>query len=153
MISATIKQFWTDVIWGKLDMLLVDLPPGTSDATLTVMQSLPVNGVVLVTTPQELATMVVRKAVHMLDQLAIPIVGLVENMSYYVCPETGSQHAIFGPSHAKEIADMACIPAWTRLPIDPQIALAGDNGQIGTLNLAEMEGLVEKLAQPVAMHN
>jgi hypothetical protein len=74
-------------------------------------------------------------------------------MSYYVCPETGSQHAIFGPSHAREIADMAYIPDWTRLQIDPQIAVAGDNGQIGTLNLAEMEGLVEKLAQPVAVHS
>jgi ATP-binding protein involved in chromosome partitioning len=153
MISGTIKQFWTDVIWGKLDMLLVDLPPGTSDATLTVMQSLPVNGVVLVTTPQELAAMVVRKAVNMLNQLNIPVVGLVENMSYFTCPETGSQHAIFGPSHAKEIADMVCIPAWTRLQIDPQISAAGDNGQIGKLHLEEIDGLAEKLAQPAPVHS
>ena len=153
MISGTIKQFWTDVIWGKLDILLVDLPPGTSDTALTVMQTLPVNGVVLVTTPQELAAMVVRKAVHMLNQLNIPVVGLVENMSYFTCPETGSQHAIFGPSHAKEIADLVCIPAWTRLQIDPQIAIAGDNGQIGTLHPEEIEGLAEKMAQPAAVRS
>jgi len=151
MISGTIKQFWAEVIWGKLDVLLVDLPPGTSDATLTVMQSLPVNGVVLVTTPQELAAMVVRKAVNMLNQLTIPVVGLVENMSYFACPETGIQHAVFGPSHAQEIADLVGIPAWTRLAIDPQIAVAGDNGQIGTLRLAEIEGLAEKLAQPAVV--
>jgi ATP-binding protein involved in chromosome partitioning len=147
MISGTIKQFWTEVIWGKLDVLLVDLPPGTSDATLTVMQSLPVNGAILVTTPQELAAMVVRKAVKMLNQLNIPIFGLVENLSYFVCPETGTQHAIFGPSHAQEIADLACISAWTRLPIDPQIAIAGDNGQIETVKLAELNDLVKKLEQ------
>jgi ATP-binding protein involved in chromosome partitioning len=147
MISGTIKQFWTEVIWGKLDVLLVDLPPGTSDATLTVMQSLPVNGAILVTTPQELAAMVVRKAVKMLNQLKVPIFGLVENLSYFVCPETGTQHAIFGPSHAKEIADLACIPAWTRLPIDPQVAIAGDNGQIETVKLVELNDLVKKLEQ------
>ena len=91
--------------------------------------------------------MVVRKAVKMLNQLNIPIFGLVENLSYFVSPETGTQHAIFGPSHAQEIADLACIPAWTRLPIDPQVAIAGDNGQIETVKLAELNDLVKKLEQ------
>jgi ATP-binding protein involved in chromosome partitioning len=149
VITATIKQFWTEVIWSKLDFLLVDLPPGTSDATLTVMQSLPVTGVILVTTPQELATMVVRKATHMLQKLNIPILGLVENMSYFVCPETGTQHNIFGPSHAKEIADLVGISTWTRLQIDPNIATSGDNGRISTVNIKEIDNLVVEMLQPV----
>ncbi len=147
MISGTIKQFWEDVIWGRLDVLLVDLPPGTSDATLTVMQSLPVNGVILVTTPQELSAMVVRKAVNMLDHLNIPIVGLVENMSYFPCPDTGAHHEIFGPSHAAEIAEKVGIPSWTTLPIDPQISQAGDKGEIERIQLAEIEDLATNLVQ------
>jgi ATP-binding protein involved in chromosome partitioning len=146
MISATIKQFWEDVIWGKLDVLLVDLPPGTSDANLTVMQSIPVNGVILVTTPQELAGMVVRKAARMLDHLNIPIVGLVENMSFYTCPETGSRHEIFGPSHAGEIAEKVQISAWTKLPINPLITRAGDQGEIETVDLPELRELANGLA-------
>ncbi|PKN96458.1 MAG: hypothetical protein CVU43_20620, partial [Chloroflexi bacterium HGW-Chloroflexi-5] len=97
MISGTIQQFWRDVLWGKLDYLLVDLPPGTSDAALTVMQTIPVNGVVLVSTPQELANMVVRKADSMLKQLKVPVLAVVENMSYFVCPDCSTQHEIYGP--------------------------------------------------------
>jgi Mrp family chromosome partitioning ATPase len=98
MIAGAIQQFWREVLWGNLDVLLVDLPPGTSDAALTVMQSLPVNGVVLVSTPQQLAGMVVRKADSMLKQLKIPVLAVVENMSYYLCPETGHEHFFFGPA-------------------------------------------------------
>ncbi len=145
MISSAITQFWTDVLWGKLDYLLVDLPPGTSDAALTVMQSLPISGVILVTTPQQLAAMVVRKAVSMLTQLKKPVLGVVENMSYYTCPDTGKQHEIFGPSHAAMVASACNAPVLARLPIDPQIAALGDAGQIEQAKMKEMEELVDKL--------
>jgi ATP-binding protein involved in chromosome partitioning len=130
VMSSTIKQFWKDVLWGRLDYLLIDLPPGTSDATLTAMQSLPLDGVVMVTTPQSLASMVVRKTVHMAQELKIPIFGIVENMSYFPCPETGLEHYIFGTSHADEVAKLAEAPILARLPIDPQLTQLGDCGEI-----------------------
>jgi Mrp family chromosome partitioning ATPase len=145
MISSAIGQFWTEVIWGKLDYLLVDMPPGTSDAALTVMRNLPVNGVVLVTTPQQLATLVVKKAVAMLHELKIPVVGVVENMSYYTCPDCGKQHAIFGPSHAEEVAKAAGAPVAARLPIVPEVTDLGDAGQIEQATMKELEPLVETL--------
>ena len=116
LIAGSIQQFWRDVLWGKLDMLLVDLPPGTSDAALTVMQSLPVNGVVLVSTPQQLAGLVVRKADAMLKQLNIPVLGVVENMSYYPCPAGGGNHEIFGPSHVEELAKAVGTVRWLGCP-------------------------------------
>ena len=130
LIAGSIQQFWRDVLWGKLDTLLVDLPPGTSDAALTVMQTLPVNGVVLVSTPQQLAGMVVRKADSMLKQLNIPVLGVVENMSYYPCPAGGGDHEIFGPSHVEELAEAVKAQRWLRLPLDPRVALLGDAGRI-----------------------
>lgn len=130
VMSGTIKQFWKDVLWGNLDYLLVDLPPGTSDATLTAMQSLPLAGVVMVTTPQSLASMVVRKTVHMAQSLKVPIFGIVENMSYFPCPDTGKEHHIFGASHADEVAQLAEAPVLGRLPIDPTLAELGDSGAI-----------------------
>jgi Mrp family chromosome partitioning ATPase len=130
MISNAIRQFWGDVLWGTLDYLIVDLPPGTSDASLTVMQSLPMSGVVLVTSPQGLAGMVVRKAAQMAQRLNIPILGLVENMSYFVCPDTGKRHEIFGPSHAEETASKLGVPFLGRLPIDPEITRLCDEGRI-----------------------
>jgi Mrp family chromosome partitioning ATPase len=145
MISGAITQFWTDVLWGKLDYLLVDLPPGTSDASLTVMQSLPISDVLLVTTPQQLSAMVVRKAVSMLNQMNIPAMGVVENMSYYKCPDTGKNHEIFGPSHAETVAAACRAPVLARLPIDPQITALGDAGQIEKAKLPEVEALVDQL--------
>jgi Mrp family chromosome partitioning ATPase len=130
LISKTIKQFWTEVLWGDLDYLLVDLPPGTSDASLTVLQSLPMSGVVLVTSPQSLAGMVVRKAAHMVRDIEIPILGLVENMSYFVCPETGSHHEIFGTSNPELMASQLHMPFLGRLPIDPSIASLCDRGEV-----------------------
>lgn len=130
LISGAIRQFWTDVLWGELDYLIVDLPPGTSDASLTVLQSLPMSGVVLVTSPQDLSRMVVRKAAQMVAQVQVPLLGLVENMSYFVCPDTGKQHEIFGPSQAEQMADWLGIPLLGRLPIDPKIAALCDQGQI-----------------------
>ncbi len=142
IMSGTIKQFWTDVLWGQLDYLLIDLPPGTSDATLTVMQSLPVDGVVMVTTPQSLASMVVRKTVHMAQELKIPIFGVVENMSYYLCPETGQEHQIFGASHTDEVAGLAEAPVLGRLPIDPMLTQLADCGDIEQFE----NGAYDKLA-------
>lgn len=130
LISNTIKQFWTEVLWGDLDYLLVDLPPGTSDASLTVLQSLPMSGVVLVTSPQGLAGMVVRKAAHMVREIGIPILGLLENMSYFVCPDTGSHHEIFGPSNPEQMASQLGMPFLGCLPIDPSIASLCDRGEV-----------------------
>lgn len=130
IISNTIRQFWTEVLWGDLDYLLVDLPPGTSDASLTVLQSLPMSGVVLVTSPQNLAGMVVRKAAHMVREIGIPILGLLENMSYFVCPDTGAHHKIFGPSNPESMASQLGMPFLGHLPIDPDIASLCDRGEI-----------------------
>jgi len=132
LIGRAIQQFWGDVLWGTLDYLVVDLPPGTSDASLTVMQSLPMSGAVLVTSPQDLAGMVVRKAAQMAHEMNIPILGLIENMSYFTCPETGTQHEVFGPSHAAATAASCGVPLLGRLPIDPEIARLCDLGQIET---------------------
>ena len=128
LISGAIRQFWGDILWGELDYLVVDLPPGTSDAALTVMQSLPISGIVLVTLPQALASIVVCKAAHMVQQMEIPILGLVENMSYFECPHTGEHHEIFGPSHAEEIAEWIGVPFLRRLPLDPELAMLCDVG-------------------------
>jgi Mrp family chromosome partitioning ATPase len=142
MIAGTIQQFWRDVLWGSLDVLLVDLPPGTSDAALTVMQSLPVNGVVLVTTPQQLAGMVVRKADSMLKQLKIPVLAVVENMSYYPCPDSGKQHFIFGPSHVGELAAAVKTDLTVKLPIDPRVAEFGDAGRVEELEDPGLEEII-----------
>jgi len=145
MIAGAIKQFWTDTLWGKLDVLLVDLPPGTSDAALAVIQYLPLKGAILVTTPQELAAMVVRKAVYMLRDLKVPVLGIVENMSYFTCPETDHRHEIFGPSHANEIAAAAGTSVWACLPINPQFAALSDAGRIEEIEQPELEALALKL--------
>jgi len=130
LVSGAIKQFWGDIFWGTLDYLIVDLPPGTSDASLTVMQALPLSGVVLVTSPQDLASMVVRKAARMAGMMQTPILGLIENMSYFECPDTGKRYEIFGSSHAEEMAAWIGVPLLGRLPIDPQIARLADAGCI-----------------------
>ena len=130
LISNVIRQFWSDVMWGDLDYLLIDLPPGTSDASLTVLQSLPMSGVVLVTSPQDLAGMVVRKAAEMVRHIEIPILGLLENMSYFAYPDTGKHHKIFGSSNPELMAAQLNMPFLGRLPIDPGIASMCDCGEI-----------------------
>jgi len=130
LISGAIKQFWQEVVWGHLDTLVVDLPPGTSDASLTVMQSVPLSGVVLVTSPQDLAGMVVRKAAKMAQHLDIPILGLIENMSYFVAPDTAQRYDIFGPSHAADTASQLGVALLGELPLDRQIAELSDRGRI-----------------------
>jgi ATP-binding protein involved in chromosome partitioning len=130
LVSGAIKQFWGDIFWGTLDYLVVDLPPGTSDASLTVMQSLPMSGIVLVSSPQDLAGMVVRKAANMARQMQAPILGLIENMSYFECPDTGKRYEIFGPSHAEQTARQIGVAFLGRLPIDPEIAKLCDAGRV-----------------------
>jgi Mrp family chromosome partitioning ATPase len=143
LIGRAITQLWGDVMWGELDYLLVDLPPGTSDAALTTMQSLPVKGVVMVTTPQGLANMIVRKAVHMAQTVGIPIVGVVENMAYFVCPDTKKRHLVFGSSHANEVTASARAPLLAQIPIDPNLAALCDAGMIENVILPEIPGLLE----------
>ncbi len=145
VVSCTIRQFYEQVLWGRLDVLLIDLPPGTSDANLTVVQNLPLNGAVLVTTPQALAALVVRKGVRMLQQLNVPILGVVENMSFYTCPDTGNPHEIFGPSHAAEVAELAGTQVAARLPIRPEVAAQCDAGQVEDVSLPELEAFASQL--------
>jgi Mrp family chromosome partitioning ATPase len=149
IMSGTIRQFWTDVLWGRLDYLLLDLPPGTSDATLTVMQSFPLNGVIMVTTPQSLASMVVRKTVHMSQMLKVPILGIVENMSYFPCPETGTKHLIFGPSHAETVTSLSESPLLGQLPIDPGLAQLADEGNIEQYQHAAYDALAAAFLKAV----
>ena len=142
MVSGAIRQFFSDVQWGELDYLIVDLPPGTSDAPLTVMQALPVDGVVLVTTPQALATMVVTKAVKLVKQLGGDIIGVVENMAYVTLPD-GGRLEVFGPSQGLKLVIASNAPLMGKLPIDPQIAHDADNGDIENYTSPEADELVE----------
>lgn len=149
VVSNTIKQFWRDVLWGRLDYLLVDLPPGTSDATLTVMEAIPLDGVVLVTMPQGLSSMVVRKTVHMSQILNVPILGIVENMSYFISPETGTKFEIFGPSQTDKVTASANAPLLGRLPIDPHLAELADSGQIEKYEHPAYEALARAFLEAV----
>ena len=151
LIGKAITQLWGDVMWGDLDYLLVDLPPGTSDASLTTMQSLPVNGIVMVTTPQSLASMVVRKAVHMAQAIKTPIVGVVENMAYFVCPDTGKQHLIFGPSHANKVVEAANAPLLAQLPINPLVTSLCDAGKVEAVTLHETMDLLKAFLKAMSV--
>lgn len=130
VISGTVKQFWTDVYWNDEEYMFVDMPPGTGDVPLTVFQSLPVDGIIIVTSPQELVSMIVAKAVNMAKKMDIPILGLVENMSYLSCPDCGKKIAVFGESHIDQIAKEQGIPVLAKLPIEPKIAELVDGGKI-----------------------
>lgn len=150
LISKAIQQFWGDVFWGDLDYLIVDLPPGTADASLTVMQSIPLEGVVLITTPQGLAGMVVRKAAWMAQHMGAPILGLVENMSYIVCPKCGERIEIFGPSKAAATAEKFDMPLLGRLPLDPDISRLCDEGRIEEYSAKAFQPIVERLIERVS---
>ena len=130
VIAGVVKQFWTDVIWKDIDYLLVDMPPGTGDVPLTVFQSLPVDGIVIVTSPQELVSMIVEKAVKMAKLMNIPIIGIIENMSYFECPDCGKRHNIYGESHIEEIAAQYNIPVLAKLPICTELAKQCDQGTV-----------------------
>jgi len=145
MITGAIQQFWKDANWGELDELLVDLPPGTSDAALTVMQSLPISGVLMVTTPQALATMVVNKAVQMARSLNAPVIGIIENMAGFWAEDTGRQYDIFGPSHSQQVAKLAGALVLARIPLRPNLAALCDAGMIETAEVPEMSAVVKAL--------
>lgn len=130
VIAGAVQQFWKDVIWHDIDFMFVDMPPGTGDVPLTVFQSLPVDGILVVTSPQELVSMIVGKAVKMAQMMNVPILGIVENMSYLECPDCGKQISLFGESHVDEIAQKYGMPVLAKMPIDPALASAADGGVI-----------------------
>ena len=145
VISGTVMQFWTDVIWKDVDMLFIDMPPGTGDVPLTVFQSIPLAGIVIVTTPQDLVKMVVEKAVNMANIMNVPVLGLVENMSYLSCPDCGKQIEVFGHSKAKAIAAEYGIPSIARMPLDPEITKLADSGRIEDYDGAALQEVFAEL--------
>ncbi len=147
LISKVITDFWGQVLWGKLDYLVVDLPPGTADAVLTVMQSLPVSGIVIVFTPQELTMMVVRKAVNMARTMDKPILGVIENMSYFYVPEIDKRIELFGKSKGEEMAQAAGAPLLGQLPVDPQLAKLSDEGAIERYDSSAFTAMTQRLTQ------
>lgn len=150
VIAGAVKQFWTDVIWEDVDYLFVDMPPGTGDVPLTVFQSLPVDGVIIVTSPQDLVSMIVAKAVKMANMMHIPVLGFVENYSYLRCPDCSRKINVFGKSHLDEIAAQFNLPILARLPIDPAVAEAYDNGQMETVNTEALSAAVEAIEKTEA---
>lgn len=130
VIAGTVKQFWTDVIWNDVDYMYIDMPPGTGDVPLTVFQSIPLDGIVIVTSPQELSNMIVSKAVNMANMMNIPVLGIIENMSYYKCPDCGKEYKVFGESHVEETAQKFGIPVLAKIPIDPRLAALSDKGML-----------------------
>lgn len=145
VISGVIEQFWSDVRWGELDYLFVDMPPGTGDVALTVFQSLPVDGIVIVSTPQDLVKMIVNKAYNMAKMMNVPVLGLVENMSYYSCPDCGKKINIFGKSQIDETAKELGVPVIAKLPINPQINQLVDQGKINEAECSELDEFVSAL--------
>ncbi|MBQ7618123.1 MAG: Mrp/NBP35 family ATP-binding protein, partial [Desulfovibrio sp.] len=147
ILAGVVKQFWSEAIWKDIDLMFVDMPPGTGDIPLTVFQSLPVDGIIIVTSPQDLVTMIVEKAIRMAKIMDIPIIGLVENMSYFVCPDNGKSYQIFGESKTEAVAHEQNIPLLDKLPIDPLLAAACDRGEIENytqVSLANAFAAVEK---------
>lgn len=149
VITGVVKQFWTDVVWGDLDYLLVDMPPGTGDVPLTVFQSLPVDGIVMVTSPQTLVGMIVSKACKLAEKLNVPMLGLVENYSYIVCSDCGKKMPVFGKSRAEEFAAAWNISVLAKLPVDEKLAVASDEGKIESYTNEEMKLAVEQIVKMV----
>ena len=147
IIANTVKQFWTDVVWGDVDYMFVDMPPGTGDVPLTIFQSLPVDGIIVVTSPQDLVSMIVAKAVNMAKMMDVPIIGLVENMSYFRCPDCGKEHKIYGESNIDSIAAAQDIKVLAKLPIMPEVAAACDKGEIEKIDLPELAALAGALEE------
>ncbi|HWQ58755.1 MAG TPA: Mrp/NBP35 family ATP-binding protein [Clostridia bacterium] len=143
ILAGAVKQFWTDVVWGDVDIMFIDMPPGTGDVPLTVFQSIPVDGIVIVTTPQELVGMIVEKAVHMAGMMNIPVLALVENMSYVDCPDCGKRIYPFGESRLEETAKRLNIPHTARLPVDPRLAAACDAGKIELFEGNWLDGIAD----------
>lgn len=147
LITGTVQQFWTDVVWKDIDYLFIDMPPGTGDVTLTVFQSLPVDGIIMVSTPQDLVQLIVGKAVKMAQKMNVPILGLVENMSYLSCPDCGKKIELFGPSKVEKTAQKFDIATAVRLPLNPDVTKAIDDGQIESVRQEDMAPLADKLTQ------
>ena len=144
VLAGAVKQFWTDVVWGELDYLFVDMPPGTGDVPLTVFQSLPVDGVVIVTSPQDLVQMIVKKAYNMAKKMDIPVLGIVENYSYLVCPDCGKKISVFGESHVDEVAEELDIPVLGKMPIDAVLAEAVENERFSEVSNEYLAAAVNK---------
>ena len=151
VIAGAVTQFWTDVLWRDVDYMFVDMPPGTGDVPLTVFQSLPIDGIVIVTTPQDLVGMIVAKAVRMAEMMNVPVLGLVENMSYFTCPDCGKKHEIFGASQADSVAKEFDIAHVARLPIDPKITAMVDAGQVEQVSGGYVSALVDSLEQALPL--
>ena len=145
VIAGAVKQFWTDVIWEDVDYMFVDMPPGTGDVPLTVFQSLPVDGIIIVTSPQDLVSMIVSKAVKMANMMNIPVLGFVENYSYLQCPDCGKKISVFGKSHLDEVAAKFNLPILARLPIDPKVAESYDGGLMETVDTTAVSGVLEAI--------
>ena len=145
VIAGVVTQFWQDVVWGDVDYMFVDMPPGTGDVPLTVFQSLPVDGIIVVTTPQDLVSMIVTKAVNMAKMMNVPVLGLVENYSWFQCPDCGKQHTIFGESRLEQVAAELGLPVLARLPIDPALAAAVDAGKLEQVEKNYLEGVADWL--------
>ena len=146
LITSAVGQFWTDVIWGDLDYLFIDMPPGTGDVTMTVFQSLPIDGVIIVTSPQQLVGMIVDKAVKMAEKMDVKVLGLVENMSYFKCPDCGKETELFGKSRLYETAGEFNISPAVKLPLDPDVAKACDEGRVFDVEEPALEALANKIA-------
>ncbi len=145
LISGTVKQFWTDVVWKDEDFMFVDMPPGTGDVPLTVFQSIPVDGIIIVTSPQDLVSMIVEKAVKMAKMMNVPILGIVENMSYFMCPECGKKHFIYGESKIDEVAERFGTKVLAKIPINPDLASAVDSGRVEMFEGDFMDGAADEL--------
>ncbi|MBQ9950150.1 MAG: Mrp/NBP35 family ATP-binding protein [Clostridia bacterium] len=143
VISGTVRQFWTDVVWGEKDIMFIDMPPGTGDVPLTVFQSLPIDGIIIVTSPQELVGLIVEKALNMAKLMDVPVVGIVENMSYYECDSCGKKHYIFGESHTDEVALKYGLPLLSRLPFDASLAKYCDAGELEKANTSYVAPIAE----------
>jgi Mrp family chromosome partitioning ATPase len=147
VIATAVKQFWSDVIWGDVDYMFIDMPPGTGDVSLTVFQSLPVDGIIVVASPQELVSMIVEKAVNMAKMMNIPILGLVENMSYFKCPDCGTEHKIFGKSRIEEEAKRFGVETVSKIPINPKLAAASDEGMIELFEGDWLDNMMEMITR------
>lgn len=145
IIASTVKQFWTDVIWSDVDFMFIDMPPGTGDVALTVFQSIPVDGIIIISSPQELVSMIVSKAVNMANMMNVPILGLIENMAYFECPGCGEKHSLYGESHIDDVAEKFNLDVLARLPVDPRLAKACDDGLIEHFSVDWLEGVAELL--------
>ncbi|MBE6827146.1 MAG: Mrp/NBP35 family ATP-binding protein [Ruminococcaceae bacterium] len=147
VISGVINQFWQEVVWGDIDFMFVDMPPGTGDVPLTVFQGLPLDGIIIVTTPQDLVTLIVKKAYNMAKLMNIPVLGFVENMSYFECPDCGKKHSVFGESKIDGISSELGVPVLARLPIDPKTASLVDSGAVELCDTKNFDAVIERLAK------